>query len=197
MVSALLTNTGYRKLWSQFMIWWIIEHKHGFHSGILYLPLNHSQNFNYFLYMSNSSNRREGWPKKDPNSPGISHLWLISLLALTISSHRMAHTRFLFGSMFYLPCYFYPSDTMPELHFLNHVSMVDSVCSAGDPCSISGSGRSPEKGTATYSSILAWRIPWTEDAGRLHPWDRRVGHDGVAHTFTLSTQSLGCFIDYL
>ena len=24
-----------------------------------------------------------------------------------------------------------------------------------------------EKGMATYSSILAWRIPWTEEAGRL------------------------------
>ena len=25
-----------------------------------------------------------------------------------------------------------------------------------------------EKGMATYSSILAWRIPWTEEPGRLH-----------------------------
>ena len=25
----------------------------------------------------------------------------------------------------------------------------------------------PEKGMATYSSILAWRIPWTEELGRL------------------------------
>ena len=28
-----------------------------------------------------------------------------------------------------------------------------------------------EKGMATHSSILAWRIPWTEEPGRLHsPW---------------------------
>jgi len=26
-----------------------------------------------------------------------------------------------------------------------------------------------EKGTATHSSILAWRIPWTEEPGRLNP----------------------------
>ena len=26
-----------------------------------------------------------------------------------------------------------------------------------------------EKGTATHSSILAWRIPWTEEPGGLHP----------------------------
>ena len=25
-----------------------------------------------------------------------------------------------------------------------------------------------EKGTATQSSILAWKIPWTEESGRLH-----------------------------
>ena len=31
----------------------------------------------------------------------------------------------------------------------------------------SGSGRSLEKGMATDSSILAWRIPWTEKSGRL------------------------------
>ena len=26
-----------------------------------------------------------------------------------------------------------------------------------------------EKEMATHSSILAWRIPWTEEPGRLHP----------------------------
>ena len=26
-----------------------------------------------------------------------------------------------------------------------------------------------EKGMATHSSILAWRIPWTEEPGRLSP----------------------------
>ena len=33
----------------------------------------------------------------------------------------------------------------------------------------SGLGRSLEKGMATHSSILAWRIPWTEEPGRLQP----------------------------
>ena len=27
-----------------------------------------------------------------------------------------------------------------------------------------------EKGMATHSSILAWRIPWTEESGGIHPW---------------------------
>ena len=28
-----------------------------------------------------------------------------------------------------------------------------------------------EEGMATHSSILAWRIPWTEEPGRYNPWD--------------------------
>ena len=38
---------------------------------------------------------------------------------------------------------------------------------AGDRGWISGSGRSLEEGMAIHSSILAWKIPWTEEAGRL------------------------------
>jgi len=35
-----------------------------------------------------------------------------------------------------------------------------------------------EKGMATYSSILAWRIPWTEEPGRLQSMaSQRVGYD--------------------
>ena len=30
-----------------------------------------------------------------------------------------------------------------------------------------------EKEMATHSSTLAWRIPWTEEPGRLHPWCRK------------------------
>ena len=37
----------------------------------------------------------------------------------------------------------------------------------GDWGSIPGLERSPEKETATHSSILAWRIPWTEEPGGL------------------------------
>ena len=35
-----------------------------------------------------------------------------------------------------------------------------------------------EEGMATHSSILAWRIPWTEEAGTLQAMGlQRVGHD--------------------
>ena len=38
---------------------------------------------------------------------------------------------------------------------------------AGDVGSIPGSQDPLEKETATHSSILTWRIPWTEESGRL------------------------------
>ena len=35
-----------------------------------------------------------------------------------------------------------------------------------------------EKEMAAYSSILAWKIPWTEEPGRLQSMgSQRVGHD--------------------
>ena len=35
-----------------------------------------------------------------------------------------------------------------------------------------------EKEMATHCSILAWRIPWTEEPGGLQSmWSQRVGHD--------------------
>ena len=36
----------------------------------------------------------------------------------------------------------------------------------------------PGKEMATQSSILAWKIPWTEEPGRLQSMEsQRVGHD--------------------
>ena len=42
-----------------------------------------------------------------------------------------------------------------------------------------------EKGMATDSSILAWRIPWIEEPGSLQSMgSQRIGHDWVTNTFT-------------
>ena len=36
---------------------------------------------------------------------------------------------------------------------------------------------------ATHSSILAWKIPWTEEPGGLQSMgSQRVGHSGVTNT---------------
>ena len=42
-----------------------------------------------------------------------------------------------------------------------------------------------EKGMADHFSIFVWRIPWTEEPGRLQSMgSQRVGHDWVTNTFT-------------
>ena len=48
-----------------------------------------------------------------------------------------------------------------------------------------------EQGMATYSGILAWKIPWTEEPGRLQSMESQwVGHDWTTNTFILFTLSL-------
>ena len=50
----------------------------------------------------------------------------------------------------------------------------ESPCQAGD----AGWEDSLEKEMATHSSILAWKIPWTEDLGGLLSMGlQRVGHN--------------------
>ena len=51
-----------------------------------------------------------------------------------------------------------------------------SLSNAGDLGLIPGSGRSLEKEMATHSSILAWRIPWTEELGGLQSTGRKESH---------------------
>ena len=57
----------------------------------------------------------------------------------------------------------------------------ESVCNAGDARdmgSIPGSWRSPGGGNGNLLHILAWRIPWTEEPGRLQfMGSQKVRHD--------------------
>ena len=54
----------------------------------------------------------------------------------------------------------------------------ESTCNAGDLGLIPGLGRSPGGGHGNPLSILAWRIPWTEEPGALQSMrSQRVGQD--------------------
>jgi len=67
-----------------------------------------------------------------------------------------------------LSCYRHPGDSDGK----------GNACNAGDPGLIPGLGNLLEKGMATHSSILAWKIPWTAEPGGLQSMGlRRVGHD--------------------
>ena len=43
----------------------------------------------------------------------------------------------------------------------------ESACKVGNPVQSLGQEDPLEKGLATHSGILAWRIPWTEEPGGL------------------------------
>ena len=48
-----------------------------------------------------------------------------------------------------------------------------------------------EKEMATHSSTLAWKIPWTEEPGRLQSmWLQRVGHEWTFLPFLISIKTI-------
>ena len=48
-----------------------------------------------------------------------------------------------------------------------------------------------EEGMATHSSILAWRVPWTEEPGGLQPMgSQRLGHDRATNTHAIAFLTL-------
>ena len=54
----------------------------------------------------------------------------------------------------------------------------ESDCSEEDPGSIPGLGRCPGAANGNTLQYLAWRIPWTEEPGRLQSMgSQRVGHN--------------------
>ena len=73
--------------------------------------------------------------------------------------------------------------------------MISLICGIGLPRWLSGKelptsigdireaysikGRSPEKGMASHSNILAWRILWTEEPGRLCTWLKQFSICGI------------------
>ena len=74
--------------------------------------------------------------------------------------------------------------TVHVFHFTKFIGLPggsdgkESAYNSGDPGSVPGQEDSLEKGMATQSHILAWRIPWTEEPGRLLSMRlQRVGHN--------------------
>ena len=81
-------------------------------------------------------------------------------------------------SGFFLLCFLF---SWTSLHALWTVILC-SLFQAGDgkyECRNLGPlGNKTEKALAPHSSTLAWKIPWTEELGRLQPMgSRRVGHN--------------------
>ena len=86
------------------------------------------------------------------------------------------------ASYIYCALYFYWASLVAQM--VNYLPAVQEtgVQSLG--------GEAPlEKGMATHSSILAWRIPWTEEPGRL----KSMGSQRVRHNFVANTLYFYCY----
>ena len=69
----------------------------------------------------------------------------------------------------------------------------ESACNAGDPGWPLGWEEPLEKGMATHSSILAWRILWTEKPGGLRSLgSQRVGDNWATNTHPHVTEKKCC-----
>ena len=91
-------------------------------------------------------------PQGKPKNTGVSSLFFLQGIFLTQESNQgLLHCRRIL----------YLSGEPP--------AGKESTCNAGDLGSIHGLEDALKEGMATQSSILAWRIPWTEEPGRLQP----------------------------
>ena len=67
---------------------------------------------------------------------------------------------------------------IPCLGFPGGSDGKEFACNAGDPSLILSREDPLEKGMAAHSSILVWRIPWTQEPGQLQSRGlQRVEHD--------------------
>ena len=74
----------------------------------------------------------------------------------------------------------------------------ESACKAGDLGLIPGLGKFLEKGMPIQSSILACRIPWTEEPGGLQSMGSpRVRHDWVTNIFIFQDQKTSKWMKYI
>ena len=73
--------------------------------------------------------------------------------------------------------YCFPSFTMGEKDELE-IIIILGFPGGSDSKEFACNAGNLEKGIPTHSSILAWRIPWTENPGRLQSMgSQRIGHD--------------------
>ena len=127
-----------------------------------------------------------------------SWLWLLARSSVGAVSQALSqHSSMWLGWALHFTQHGSPMPPPPECKsrsyyfFLRHTVGKESDSNTGDPSSIPGWRRSLEKGMATHSSILAWRIPWTEEPGQLQSMEsQRVRHNRETNTHTHMAQGV-------
>ena len=89
------------------------------------------------------------------------------------------HTPWVIGQVY--RCVLLPFLVGGDLHLILSSATIfckESACTAGDVGLLPGWEDPLEEGMATHTSILAWRIPWTEEPGGLQSvGSQRLRHD--------------------
>ena len=110
----------------------------------------------------------------------IGSLFFFSLLSLQIVLYSLSG-----GFNFSVsPSHFIPKSLLYLSGFPGSSVVKNLTCKAEDTGN-SGVWEDPlEEGMAIPSSILAWRIPWTEEPSHYSPWDRRESNRAEATEHT-------------
>ena len=117
------------------------------------------------------------WLAFSVQSKTLSHL---AEIAATASSHSPLPHYVRFKSDLIMPSLNSYSALLCLKYWASQVAhMVKNLCAMQETWVRSLGWEDPlEEGTATHSSILAWKIPWTEEPCRLQSMgSQRVGHD--------------------
>ena len=128
------------------------------------------------LYLSILPNHRLNISQRELKITSQEQVFLCSVFLLIAPSWLQSPRLFtlVFSLIFFLQPKF---DSHPFMGFHGGSDSKETVCNAEDLGSISGSGRSPGEGNGNPLSILAWRIPWTEEPGGLQfMGSQRVRH---------------------
>ena len=107
-------------------------------------------------------------------------------LVFYITFAELFYSEFIVNFLLLANCSFYYNFVVSYMGLPGGSDSKKSFCSAGDLGLIPGLGRSPGRGHGNHPSILAWRIPWTEEPGGPQSMgSQRVRHDWPTKHSTL------------
>ena len=150
--------------WRWWQVWWTIHRVNLIASTYIQRPAH---------TLFPKSTKEKAWLSRQENS----QFWAIVASHLTFLCLLLAN---ILNILFYLfgcaGSWVFPGSSEGK----------ESACNARDQGLIPGMGRYPGEGNAYHSSILAWRIPWREEPGRLQSKGlQRVGHEWATNTNSL------------
>ena len=83
-----------------------------------------------------------------------------------LNENKFTYLIYVLHSLIYIAEKGFPGGTVVK-------NLPDNAGDEREVSSVPGWGKSPGGGNGNHSSILAWKIPWTEEPGGYHPWSHK------------------------